>query len=142
MNSSKKLRRSRLQTVFDPYELPLFSDSSQDESSGDERELDPIQHDGKRYKVTLGPHLPMDQEPTSRKRGLKRKRPSKQIRPLSDYLYHEKRNSDSESHWIPSDCRENHASVSPQTSDGDGKSQERRIPTFWDAQAGQFEDMG
>jgi hypothetical protein len=142
MNISKKVRRSRVQTTFDPYELPLFSDSSQDESNEVERRNDPVQQDEKRYKVILGPQLPTDhspefENPKSRKRGVKRKRPSEQIRPLSDYLYQIERNS--ELHEVHSDCRENRASVSQSNDDEDNKFQERRIPTFWDAQAGQYE---
>ena len=147
MNSPKKLRRSRIQRIFDPYELPLFSDSSQDELNEVERGNDPVQQVDKRYKVILGPHLPTDhspefEDPKSRKRGVKRKRPSEQISPLSDYLYQEERNSDSELHEDPSGCRENHTSVSQQNSNEDSKSQEHRTPTFWDAQAGQCEISG
>lgn len=144
MNSSKKLRRSRVQTAFDPYELPLFSDSSCDEFSEDESGNDPTQQDAKRYKLILDPHLPMNhspefEDPNSRKRGMKRKRSSNHIRPLSDYLYYKKRNSDSKSHGLPSDCLENHGSISQPNSDRNDKSQERRVPNIWDAQAGQFE---
>jgi len=144
MNNSKKLRRSRIQTNFDPYELSLFSDSSQDELTENERENDSIQHD---HKLILGPHLQMGHssefdEPNSRKRGVKRKHQSEQIHPLSDYLYYEKRSSDSESYKVPSVSREYHASVSQPSNDRDVKSQERRVPTFWDAQAGQYKTSG
>jgi hypothetical protein len=144
MNISKKVRRSRVQTTFDPYELPLFSDSSQDESNEVERGTDPVQKDDKRVKVILGPQLPTDhspefEDPKSRKRGVKRKCPSEQIRPLSDYLYQEEKTSDPELHGVPSGCRENHASVSQSNDDEDNKFKERRNPTFWDAQAGQYE---
>lgn len=143
MNSSKRLRRSRVQTTFDPYELPLFSDLSQDESNEVETGDDPVQQNEKRYKVILGPqptdHSPEFEDPKSRKRVLKRKRPSEQIRPLSDYLYQEERTSDSELHEVPSDRRENHTSVSQSNDDEDKQSQECRNPTFCDAQSGQYE---
>lgn len=143
MNSSKKLRRSRVQTSFDPYELPLFSDSSCGESSEDDGRNDPIQPDGKQYKAMLGPYLQMDhskefEDPISRKRGVKRKRPSEHIRPLSDYLYHDKRKSNSESYELPSNPGEIHASLSQPNSDMHGNSQEYRVPTSWNAQVGQF----
>ena len=143
MNSLKSLRRSRVQTTFDPYELPLYSDLSQDESNEVEPGDDPVQQNDKLYRVILGPqptdHSPEFEDPKSRKRGVKRKRPSEQIRPLSDYLYQEERNSDSELHEIPSDCRENHASVSQSNDNEDKESQERRTPTFCDAQSRQYE---
>lgn len=141
MSSSRKLRRSRIQTTFDPYELPLFSDSSQNESN-DESGNDPIQHDSKRCKVILGPQLPVErlsesEDRVSQKRGAKRKRTSEQIRPLSDYLSLEKANPDSPLYEVASNRRENHASGSQPNSDEECPSNDRRIPTFWDPQAGQ-----